>query len=27
LKALEVAGMRTPEEDPNYLKDCIKAKK
>jgi len=27
LKALEVAGMRTPDEDPNYLKDCIQAKK
>jgi hypothetical protein len=27
LKALEVAGMRIPEDDPNYLKDCIKAKK
>lgn len=24
LKALEVAGMRTPEEDPNYLTDCIR---
>jgi hypothetical protein len=24
LKALEVAGMRTPEQDPNYLTDCIK---
>jgi hypothetical protein len=23
LKALEVAGMRTPEQDPNYLIDCI----
>ncbi|MFA5046390.1 MAG: hypothetical protein WC542_10720 [Paludibacter sp.] len=23
LKALEVAGMRTPEQDPNYLRDCI----
>lgn len=23
LKALEVAGMRTPEQDPGYLKDCI----
>ena len=27
LKALEVAGMRTPEEDPNYLTDCVQAKK
>ena len=27
LKALEVAGMRTPDQDPNYLKDCIQAKK
>ena len=26
LKALEVAGMRTPDEDPNYLRDCIQAK-
>ena len=24
LKALEVAGMRTPEQDPNYLTDCVK---
>ncbi|MDO9154865.1 MAG: hypothetical protein Q7U47_14355 [Paludibacter sp.] len=27
LKALEVAGMRTPELDPNYLRDCIEFKK
>ena len=27
LRALEVAGMRTPEEDPDYLKECILAKK
>lgn len=27
LKALEVAGMRTPEEDPDYLRNCIQAKK
>ena len=27
LRALEVAGMRTPEEDPDYLKYCILAKK
>jgi len=27
LRALEVAGMRTPEQDPDYLKDCIQAKK
>jgi len=27
LKALEVAGMRTPDQDPNYLKDCIQVKK
>ena len=27
LKALEVAGMRTPEQDPNYLRDCISTKK
>jgi hypothetical protein len=24
LKALEVAGMRTPDQDPNYRKDCVK---
>jgi len=27
LKALEVAGMRTPDQDPGYLKDCIQNKK
>jgi len=27
LRALEVAGMRTPDEDPDYLKYCILAKK
>jgi hypothetical protein len=25
LRALEVAGMRSPEEDPNYLRDCLQA--
>jgi hypothetical protein len=27
LRALEVAGMRSPDEDPDYLKDCIQARK
>ena len=27
LKALEVAGMRTPEQDPNYLRDCVRIRK
>lgn len=27
LRALEVAGMRTPDQDPDYLKYCIQAKK
>jgi len=27
LRALEVAGMRTPEEDPDYLTNCIQVKK
>ncbi|MDP4240597.1 MAG: hypothetical protein Q8904_14130 [Bacteroidota bacterium] len=27
LKALEVAGMRSPEEDPNYENDCIRTKR
>jgi len=27
LRALEVAGMRTPEQDPDYLKYCIPVKK
>ena len=27
LRALEVAGLRTPDEDPDYLKYCIQAKK
>ena len=27
LRALEVAGMRTPQQDPDYLKDCILVKK
>jgi hypothetical protein len=27
LKALEVAGMRKPEQDPHYLTDCIQSRK
>jgi len=27
LKALEVAGLRTPEQDPNYLRDCVGIRK
>jgi hypothetical protein len=27
LKALEVAGIRNPEQDPNYLKDCVRSQK